>query len=116
MDLDPLTESEMLTFYEPIPIFYGTNRQGDFVYWTCYCGKRCSVTTRQLRQGTQGGSCFCGRDLNIDRIDMSVIPIQPEHERQYTFPIIIDQGPSWRVWRKKDVGFSPRRARNDKGI
>lgn len=105
LDLTPLTESEMLAWYEPIKVYLASTPKGiEYVVWHCYCGLRCSILVSDIKKGTRGGSCRCGRDLNLDLVDGSCIPIEPQ-ETRYTFPIIVDRGGSWRLWRRPSVGL-----------
>lgn len=106
MLLDPLTESEMVRWSPPVKVKKAKTIKGTpVVYWTCYCGKLCQIAEQALDTGTVGGECNCGRDWNIDRVDMSAIIIEAVEPR-YKFMIVVDRGPSWRVHRKRSVGIN----------
>lgn len=103
-DLTPLTESEFLCWYTPVRIHLNKDTTINFIFWTCYCGVICRIATRALNLGTKGGTCQCQRDWNVDLVDMTAIPVEPVEPR-YKFPLVLDRGASWRVWRKKPVGI-----------
>lgn len=104
--LDPLTEGEMIRFSSPVKVHRAKTSTGlVFVYWNCYCGSLCRIAEKALHTGAVGGMCQCGRDWNLDRVDMSAIVVESADPSLYKFPLIIDRGASWRVHRKASVGI-----------
>lgn len=102
MDLTPLTESEMLKWLDPVRASRGISPKGTkFFKWICYCGKLCNIAEQS---NAHGGTCGCGRDWNLDRVDPSALLVEPPEPR-YNFVIIVDRGASWRVWKKKAIGI-----------
>ena len=104
MDLTPYSESEMLQYQRPIRVFRAHTAKGtEFFAWYCLCGRLCNIA---VQARASGGICNCGREWNLDTVDMSAIMLEAAEPRRYDFAIIVDRNSAfWRVWNKKPVGF-----------
>lgn len=104
LGIDPLTESEMIEFTKPVltQLGFDANKK-QYVTWICTCGKKCAVSTQAVEQGTEGGYCKCGRAWLIQPnklyVELAFSPMK------YSFPIIKDDGASWRFFRRPSVGL-----------